>query len=80
MVVIPTDENELALYTHHFGGPGDSFKELVLLDVFLPRTNTLRNGDDLFPDKVVDLKGRVMTAACLEYLPYVAVDSETGYA
>ncbi|XP_065072646.1 uncharacterized protein LOC135697019 [Ochlerotatus camptorhynchus] len=69
LLLFPIDPDRIELITNRFSSR-DHFQELMILDSFVPSQGTFLQGNDLFPDKLLNLEGRFVRLAIFNYHPY----------
>lgn len=62
-------EEKFLLWTQEFVGK-ESYLNPILLDTFLAN-QSFQNNEELYPDKLRDLKGKVVKVSSIVYVPYV---------
>ncbi|XP_052565949.1 glutamate receptor ionotropic, delta-2-like [Culex pipiens pallens] len=69
VVIVQVEDDRIDVVTNKFTGR-DTQQEVILLDSYIPSLGTFLYGNDLFPDKLLDLKGRFLRLAIFNYSPY----------
>lgn len=79
MLVIPSNNSNdsLDLLTQTFVGI-EQRKLPITLDTFYLMNCTFMLNAVLFPDKLNDLEGRVVTVAAIEYIPYAFIERKAN--
>ncbi|EDS44681.1 conserved hypothetical protein [Culex quinquefasciatus] len=69
LVIVQVEDDRIDVVTNKFTGR-DTQQEVILLDSFVPSLGTFLYGNELFPDKLLNLQGRFLRLAIFNYSPY----------
>ncbi|EAT48972.1 AAEL000047-PA [Aedes aegypti] len=69
LLVDPRDD-EIDLWTHWYKGNPEEAEQLILLDTYLTQNGTFLWGNDIFPDKTLNMERRMFRLASFKLIPH----------